>query len=131
MTKNTAGVLVALITALGGLGAAALSLKTSSEKSDMTVVKASYETLARQVNKLSDEMERLHDHVYGVRHSAGGEPEPEYSEACPPYDLGVDPKLDAGTPAPAPPPAPVKKEPEPLQLQRVPTFEQMMQQQGL
>lgn len=143
MNKNTATVIVALITALGGLATSMVSLRASSEKSDLAVVKASYETLAGQVNRLSEELEKIHDHVYRINPAAGGEEEEDLPR-CPPYDLGpeaqgADP-LDAGlpvTPAPpapvVPPPAPVppKGDTAPLQLQRVPpTFEQMMQQKG-
>lgn len=135
MTKNTAGVIVAIITALSGLGTAAVSLRTSQEKTDLKVMQAGYDTLAEKVNKLSGVVEKLHDDMYGVRHSAGGEDEGEDASSCPPYDAGVEP-LDATMtlapvvePAPLAPPAP-QGNTAPLQLERVPSFETLMQQNG-
>lgn len=142
-----ATVLVALITSMGGFATAVVSLKTSS--GNQVVVGASHDALAEQVNKLSEEVEKLHDYVYGINHQAGSEQESEEEDlsACPPYDLGPEgveqEPLDAGMMSvePTPPPAPAPPEPPvvlpappqnvaPLRLKRVPMFQQMMEQQG-
>jgi len=148
MDRNTAGVLVALITAAGGLGTAAISLKATLAKTDMEVTKAGYTALETRVNKIATAVEQIHDKVYGISHSAGGEAEDGGlpSESCPPYDAEVAPVPTPGTsvpaptpgtgssaptPYPLPPPAPPPPSGEgPLHLDRVPTFQQMMQQNG-
>jgi len=126
--KEKAAIIIALITSLSGsLTSVLISQKASDKadsKSDLATVRMTYDLISPTVNNLIEEVQRLHDKVYGINHSSGGEDE---DAGCPAdtgksEDVGVE-RIEVDCIEDK------VEERRPLRIKKLPTFDSLMKAQ--